>query len=1024
MLLINKKSLIISAFLSFAVIMQAQDANLKKMPKEADPKTVGMLVAKRFVASPHNSFRPPAPPNSITYPEVCAWYGALLFAEAAQDKTLLQQLKDRFMPFFGEEKNLIPNPIHVDSNVFGTIPCELYMQTKEKQFLDMGIMFAEKQWTLPVDADQDKKEEFQKLLDKNLSWQTRYWIDDMYMITMAQTQAYRATGERKYIDRAAHEMHVYLDTIQRPNGLFYHSPDAPFFWGRGNGWMAAGMSELLSSLPKDNKDRAAIMNSYLKMMQSLKQFQRPDGLWGQLIDDAASWAETSSSAMFTYAMIIGVKNGWLNTDEYAPLAKKAWIALVKHINADGDIDSVCEGTNRKNDYQYYLDRQRRTGDMHGQAPILWCAAALLSIEAEEMSRWTLAGNGGIEWQISDRIPHDDHIEMSGKQLSVVLRYGVNADSSFTLTRSIVWPMLRFEPNQTHDHLIRRFASNVLDWVLIDKLPARQEKIQKIRLDGVMSVESKLGNNLSLTRTLFPSTTQATYWEQYIFVNTGTRDLRIELPDVDMLYITDANTGVYGAYYYEVKSSGKGVYLLNPGKELTYVIAYSARKVNETAPVLDVAVEFAARRTLVQELWSKLIIETPDPVLNRAFAFAKLRGSESIYATKGGLMHGPGGEAYYAAIWANDQAEYINPFFPYLGYKVGNESAMNSFRHFTRFMNEKYQPIPSSIISEGMGMWNGAGDRGDGAMIAYGAARYALVSGNRAEAEELWPLIQWCLEYCKRKINNKGVVTSDSDELEYRFPSGDANLCTSGLYYDALISAAYLGKDLGKPAKVSDAYKNEAVALKKAIENHFGYIVEGFDTYRYYEGNDILRSWICIPLTMGIFDRSEGTIAALFSPRLWTNDGLLTQAGTQTFWDRSTLYALRGVFAAGAIEKGLDYLEKYSHRRLLGDHVPYAIEAWPEGSQRHLSAESGLYCRIYTEGIFGMRPTGLRSFDLCPRLPDKWNTMSIKACHAFGQVFDIQVVRKGVKLEVTVRNSGGIVIKKNIKPGDTVSVKFK
>ena len=54
------------------------------------------------------------------------------------------------------------------------------------------------------------------------------------------------------------------------------------------------------------------------------------------------------------------------------------------------------------------------------------------------------------------------------------------------------------------------------------------------------------------------------------------------------------------------------------------------------------------------------------MLNKAFAFAKVRATESIFATKGGLMHGPGGGRYYAAIWANDQAEYANPFFGYLG----------------------------------------------------------------------------------------------------------------------------------------------------------------------------------------------------------------------------------------------------------------------------------------------------------------------------------------------------------------------
>ena len=93
-------------------------------------------------------------------------------------------------------------------------------------------------------------------------------------------------------------------------------------------------------------------------------------------------------------------------------------------------------------------------------------------------------------------------------------------------------------------------------------------------------------------------------------------------------------------------------------------------------------------------------------------------------------------SYFAAIWANDQAEYVNPFFPYLGYPVGNESAMVSYKHFARFMNKDFKPIPSSIIAEGDDIWNGAGDRGDGAMIAYGASRYALTLGSKEKVDQL------------------------------------------------------------------------------------------------------------------------------------------------------------------------------------------------------------------------------------------------------------------------------------------------
>lgn len=341
------------------------------------------------------------------------------------------------------------------------------------------------------------------------------------------------------------------------------------------------------------------------------------------------------------------------------------------------------------------------------------------------------------------------------------------------------------------------------------------------------------------------------------------------------------------------------------------------------------------------------------------------------------MHGPGGGSFYAAIWANDQAEYANPFFPFLGNLAGNESAMNSFRHFARFMNTDYKPIPNSIIAEGIDFWNGAGDRGDMAMIAYGASRFALASGDKNNARELWPLIEWCLEYCRRKINNEGVVNSDSDELEGRFPAGDANLNTSSLYYDALVSAVMLGKELNIKHDLIESYSKQSKELENSIENYFGQTISGFETYKYYKGNDVLRAWICTPLTVDIFKRSKGTVDALFSDKLWTDDGLASVSGSTTFWDRATLYALRGVLAAGDTKRAMPFLTYYTNRRLLGEHVPYTVEAYPEGNQKHLSAESALYCRIITEGIFGIRPAGLSTFFVSPKLPEGWKSMALR-----------------------------------------------
>jgi hypothetical protein len=232
----------------------------------------------------------------------------------------------------------------------------------------------------------------------------------------------------------------------------------------------------------------------------------------------------------------------------------------------------------------------------------------------------------------------------------------------------------------------------------------------------------------------------------------------------------------------------------------------------------------------------------------------------------------------------------------------------------------------------------------------------------------------------------------------------------------------LGKSLGNVDNARLAsYAERARAMRAAIEQYFGSDVEGFRTYRYYDGNTVLRAWICTPLTVGIFDRAQGTVEALFSPRLWTQDGLATQAGEKTFWDRASLYGLRGAFAAGETQRALSFLSYYSTRRLLGEHVPYPVEAWPEGNQRHLAAESALYCRIYTEGLFGIRPTGLRSFDLTPRLPAGWNEMKLKSVQAFGHSFDIDVTRVGARTRVEVKAEGEPPSSHEIAEGETVGI---
>ena len=349
-----------------------QSAHFSNWPAGASPAEVGKRVAENFLARKFE-FETKSNRQFIIYPEVCGWYGSLKVAKQTHDGELQQRLVHRFEPFLTPEgEKHFSRQAHVDYRVAGAVPLEIYRQTKNKEALALGLSLADAQWEKPT-AD-------------GITSEARYWVDDMFMISAVQVQAFRATGEQKYLDRAALAMAAYLDKLQQPNGLFFHASDSPFYWGRGNGWYAAGMTEVLSDLPTSHPQRARIIKGYQTMMASLLQYQGETGLWRQLIDKPESWYETSCTGMFTYAMVSGVKHGWLDEKTYGPAARKAWLALVGELDGDNNVKDVCVGTNKgmqevgpdlDKQLAFYLARARKTGDLHGQSPILWTAAALL-----------------------------------------------------------------------------------------------------------------------------------------------------------------------------------------------------------------------------------------------------------------------------------------------------------------------------------------------------------------------------------------------------------------------------------------------------------------------------------------------------------------------------------------------------------------------------------------------------------------------------------------------------------------------
>ena len=562
--------------------------------------------------------------------------------------------------------------------------------------------------------------------------------------------------------------------------------------------------------------------------------------------------------------------------------------------------------------------------------------------------------------------HSDRIEMGGEQVACVVTYGVQNGEPY-YKRQFAFPNFRTQPNNTC----------ATYYPETDKSPivfCTKEAFGRVEFDGVLSVYSRVGD-LTVVRRFFPSVEQPVFYEQLELFNGGTNSVSLEWKTLTRI---DLRLTCEGYVYFECFCNTPCRPIM-AGERLTLTFAYTARYANKDIPRENAPLE--TRRSRVEEILSQCDITTGNDVVDTMFAFAKLRAAEGLCNTVKGLIHNPGGLAYYAAIWCNDQCEYVAPWFAFTGDKKEEEATRNIYGWYYPYFNDAYLPIPSSIICGGMDNFGCAGDRGDAEMYLYGLSRVLLTQGRLPDDNQRRAL-EWCVEYIRRNLTADGVVYSDSDELENRISSG-VNLNTSSLAYGGLGNYAILLKRMGENADAVLALQKK---LEAGIESYFGGEVAGYHTYHYHKGCDVIRAWNCLPVYMGIMNRAKDTLKSI-DEKLWVSGSCRSTEGEKILWDRSALYYIMALFRAGEQEKAWTKLKEYSETRLLGDHVPYAVEAYPEGGMRHLSAESGLYCRVFTDGLLDIC-FNENGYTVNGNLPEELKAVTVKNIYLNGGFADL------------------------------------
>lgn len=203
--------------------------------------------------------------------------------------------------------------------------------------------------------------------------------DSVFMGCPILAQVGRLTGDVKYHDMAVRHLAFMRKLCARPDALYRNSPLNDAAWGRGNGFPALGLALTLTDLPAEHPGRAEVLRAFQEHLVALKMHQDPTGMWHQVIDVEGSYRELTATCMITFAMLRGMKHGWLDRATFEPCVRKSWPAILARISSDGSLIDVCEGTGKQTSLRAYLDRKAILGfDDRGGAMSLLVATEMAS----------------------------------------------------------------------------------------------------------------------------------------------------------------------------------------------------------------------------------------------------------------------------------------------------------------------------------------------------------------------------------------------------------------------------------------------------------------------------------------------------------------------------------------------------------------------------------------------------------------------------------------------------------------------
>jgi len=240
-----------------------------------------------------------------------------------------------------------------------------------------------------------------------LRYPHQLWLDGVYMGMPFLAGVGVMVDDDQLLHEAVNEISVTRSHLRdATTGLYFHAWDeakqqewadpqtgrSPHFWGRGLGWYAMALVDILDIIPEEKTSlREPLLNIIPELAESLVNSQDDTGTWYQVMDmpdEPGNYREASGSAMFTYFLAKAINKGYL-PESYKVAAQKAYQGLVNEfvaIDAEGafHLTKICQtaglGYGRDGSFRYYMSERVVSNDHKGLAP-----AVMAMIQISELT---------------------------------------------------------------------------------------------------------------------------------------------------------------------------------------------------------------------------------------------------------------------------------------------------------------------------------------------------------------------------------------------------------------------------------------------------------------------------------------------------------------------------------------------------------------------------------------------------------------------------------------------------------------